>query len=65
MARTKSVEYWQPTTKAKANSKSEAMAWGRIAAVLNWGLGDLENEVEPRFHEDARRAYNSRRRKAA
>jgi hypothetical protein len=49
----------------KANTKSEAVTWGRIAAVLGWGIGDLENEVEPQFHEDARRAYEKRKRSAA
>lgn len=67
MARTKSVEYWASMTqvKKKANTRSEAVTWARIAAVLNWGLSDLENEVEPEFHEDARLAYEKRAKSAA
>jgi hypothetical protein len=66
VAKAKSAEYWASMAQAKkkANTKSEAVAWARIAAVLNWGLSDLENEVEPQFHEDARRAYEKRKRSA-
>lgn len=61
MARTKSVEYFASTQrKDKANTKSEAEAWGRIAARLGWGLDGLKNEIEAEFHGDARRAYESR-----
>jgi hypothetical protein len=67
VAKAKSAEYWASMAQAKkkANTKSEAVTWGRIAAVLGWGIGDLENEVEPQFHEDARRAYEKRKRSAA
>jgi hypothetical protein len=41
-------------------SKSDAMCWGRIAAVLDWGLSSLDDEVEPEFHEVAKTAYNRR-----
>lgn len=47
-----------PSTTAKASTKSDAAAWGRVAAVLNWGLSDLAEEVEPELHEVARAAYN-------
>ncbi len=55
-AKTYEVNY-QSVDQAKANTRSDAQAWGRIAARLGWGLSQLENDVEAEFHDCARDAY--------
>ncbi len=44
----------------KASTLQDARAWGRIAARLGWGLGELEKEVAPEFQQAAREAYDRR-----
>lgn len=58
MAR-KSAEYWAQQGE-KANTKNQAMAWGRIAARLGWSLDSLALEVAEEFHDIALQAYHKR-----
>jgi hypothetical protein len=43
---------------SKASTTSDAKAWGRLAARLNWGLLDLADEVEESFRGIAATAYH-------
>ena len=50
-----------PRTKtSRHKTLGQAEAWGRTAASLGWGLADLDDEVDPRFHKAAIAAYHSR-----
>lgn len=44
----------------KCRTRSDAAAWGRIAAVQGWGLSCLSDEVEEQFHAVAKAAYTRR-----
>lgn len=61
MALKKDPLYWaDPRQCQKCSTKGDAIAWGRIAAVLGWGLTRMSEEVEPEFRSVARAAYQSR-----
>jgi hypothetical protein len=48
---------WEGNDSGKFNTRKDAIAWGRLGAVLGTGIANIAEAVEVEFHEVATQAY--------